>query len=242
MNYIVICLGDDNLNLKVALDIAEYATIQNRNTAKNFCIVFRQDNISELNNDTLQKANATYNNCLHAFGTSATIWKKNIISNESMEKNARMFFDSYASLCEELFIKLGWEAPDWDQRDKDSRDSDYGKRCKARRQIAQDFSNCLHVTTKRILCNGADISADMILPVNDKTIHCRGKDSDILEHLAVCEHLRWEASHMMLGYRPTKNENEKDDVRKTHCHIKPYADLDEVIQHFDWLVIKNSIK
>lgn len=239
LNYIIICLGNDELNLKIALDIAEYATIQNRSTSKNFCIAFRQDHISKLNNDTLQKANATYNNCLHAFGMSENIWKKNVISNESMEKDARKFFDSYANLCKELISKLGWDAPDWDQRDKDSRDSNYGKRCKARRQIAQDFSNCLHVTTKRILCKGADINADMILPLNEKSTHCTGQNKELLEHLAVCEHLRWEASHIMLGYRPT--EGETDDTRKLHCHLKPYAKIDNETQHFDWLVVKNSI-
>ena len=240
LNYIIICLGNDDLNLKVALDIAEYAIVQNRDTSRNFCIAFRQDHISKLNGDTLQKANATYNNCLHAFGMSETIWKQNVISNELMEKDARKFFDSYTNLCKELLAKLGWDALDWDQRDKNSRDSDYGTRCKARRHIAQDFSNCLHVTTKRILCKGADINADMILPVNDNSIHCTGKNRVLLEHLAVCEHLRWEASHIMLGYRPTSGKT--IDERKLHQHIKPYAKLDEDTQHFDWLVVKNSIK
>lgn len=239
LNYIIICLGNDDLNLKIALDIAEYATLQNRDTSRNFCIAFRQTKISKLNYDTLQKANATYNNCLHAFGTSESIWKKNIISNESMENEARKFFDSYANLSKELLSKLGWDTPDWEQRNKDSRNSDYGKRCKARRQIAQDFSNCLHVTTKRILCKGADINADMILPVNDKTTHCTGHNKVLLERLAVCEHLRWEASHIMLGYRTTTGKTE--DARKLHCYIKPYAELDEITKHFDWLVVKNSI-
>ena len=239
LNYIIICLGDDDLNIKIALDIAEYATVQNRDTSRNFCIAFRQNHISKLNYDTLQKANATYNNCLHAFGMAESIWKKNIISNESIENDARKFFDSYSNLSKELLAKLGWDAPDWEQRDKDSRDSNYGKRCKARRQIAQDFSNCLHVATKRALSEGADITADMILSVNDKNTHCTGDKQDILEHLAVCEHLRWEASHIMLGYRST--EGKTDDVRKLHHCIKPYAELDEVTQHFDWIVVKNSI-
>lgn len=239
LNYIIICLGNDELNLKIALDIAEYATIQKRDISKNFCIAFRQNQISKLNNDTLQKANETFNNCMHAFGTSESIWKKNIISNESMEKEAHKFFDSYANQCKELLTKLDWPVPDWEQRDQDSRNSDYGKRCKARRQIAQDFSNCLHVTTKRTLCKGADINADMILPVNDKTTHCAGHNEVLLEHLAVCEHLRWEASHIMLGYRPTTGKTE--DSRKLHCYIKPYAELDEITKHFDWLVVKNSI-
>ena len=239
LNYIVICLGNDELNLKIALDIAEYATLQNRDTSKNFCIVLRQNHISKLNDDTLKMANETFNNCLHAFGMSNTIWERNVISNESMAKNARKFFDSYNNLSKELLDKLNWGVPDWDQRDQNSRNSDYGTRCKARRQIAQDFSNCLHVSTKRILCKGAGLKAESILPKNNEKIHCDGENQVILEHLAVCEHLRWEASHIMLGYRPTQGDTQ--DARKVHCYIKPFSDLSDEIQHFDWLVVKNSI-
>lgn len=80
----------------------------------------------------------------------------------------------------------------------------------------------------------------MIYPINDNDQHCTKDYQDILEHLAVCEHLRWEASHLMLGYSPT--EGNTDDVKKLHRHLKPYSELDETTKHFDWLVVKNSLE
>ena len=239
LNYIVVCLGDDNTNIRIALEIAEYATMLGRNTSKNFCIAVKQRQLSKLNKDTLEKANEVYNNCIHPFGMMEDIWKMTVICNEEMDNSARKFFDSYCKLSEALLKTLGYGNQPWEERDKARRGTDYKKRCKARRQIAQDYSNCVHVATKRALCAGSGITSDMILDVHNKSTHCTGPHSDILEHLAVCEHLRWEASHLMLGYRYSANGT--DDVKKLHEYIVPYSALDEDTKHFDWLVVKNSI-
>lgn len=239
LNYVVVCLGDDNLNIKTALEIAEYITMQGRNTTKNFCIAIKQSQISKLNMDTLDKANKIFNNCLHPFGMLETIWKLPVISNEKMDAEARRFFDSYCILSETMLARKKWPSPDWKAREEDSRGTDYKKRCKARRQIAQDYSNCLHVTTKRALCKGSGVTSEMILDINNKSAHCTGPHDDILEHLAVGEHMRWEASHLMMGYKYSANGT--DDIKRLHDCIKPYLSLDEDTQHFDWLVVKNSI-
>jgi hypothetical protein len=103
----------------------------------------------------------------------------------------------------------------------------------------QDYSNCLHKTTKQILCKGSDVNKETILPVNEGSTHCKGNDAATFEYLAICEHLRWEASHLALGYKPT--DGPTDDVKKLHNCIKPYASLDDLVKHFDWLVVKNSL-
>jgi hypothetical protein len=239
LNYIVVCLGDDNLNIKTAMEIAEYITMQGRNTAKNFCIAIKQSQISKLNMDTLDKANKIFNNCLHPFGMLETTWKLSVISNEKMDADARRFFDSYSVLSKAILARKAWPSPDWKARDEDSRGTDYKKRCKAKRQIAQDYSNCLHIATKRALCEGSGITSDMILDIHDNSTHCTGPYGDILEHLAVGEHMRWEASHRMMGYKFSAAGT--DDIKKLHECIKPYFSLDEDTKHFDWLVVKNSI-
>ena len=239
LNYVVVCLGDDNQNIKTALDIAEYITMLGRNTAKNFCIAIKQTQISKLNKDTLNKANMIFNNCLHHFGMLETTWKLSVISNEKMDADARRFFDSYSVLSKAILARKAWSSPDWKARDEDSRGTDYKKRCKAKRQIAQDYSNCLHVTTKRALCKGSRIKSEMILDIHDNSTHCTGPYGDILEHLAVGEHMRWEASHLMMGYKYSAKGT--DDIKKLHDCIKPYLSLDEDTKHFDWLVVKNSI-
>jgi ryanodine receptor 2 len=42
-----------------------------------------------------------------------------------------------------------------------------------------------------------------------------------------------------MGYRPTKGDT--DDLKKLHCCIKPYNELDETTKHYDWSVVKNSL-
>lgn len=247
LNYVVVCLGDDDTNLNIALNIVEMAVLNGRDISRNFCVAVKQTQLSTLNKETLYNANKSYAGCLHPFGMLDTIWKTEIINNEKMGKDARRFFESYTVLSADINKK--YQVDTWEQREEKSRSEEYGigVRCDAKRKIAQDYSNCLHVTTKRILCESSGVGPNMILPVNvnkegkedkDGNVHCTEK-VEILEHLAVCEHLRWEASHLMLGYRPTSGR--KDNDRKLHNCIVPYAQLDESFKHYDWLVVKNSI-
>lgn len=244
LNYIVVCLGDDNMNVETALNIVECAAIESRDTSDKFCVAIKQAKTSKLNQDTLDNANKAYNNCIHTFGLTKDIWTLRLISNEELDADARRFYESYSELSDKFNLSMGWEAnPTWNEREKKGvRSENYKDRCKARRQKSQDYSNSLHKTTKQILCEPYGNLAEQILVINEDTIHCLEDDitaKEVLEHLAVCEHLRWEASHMMMGYKPTTGGT--DDLKKLHCYIKPYDKLGDVIKHYDWLVVKNSL-
>ena len=250
LNYIIICLGNDNLNLETALDIVECAAIENRNTGDKFCIAIKQSKTSKLNQDTLENANRAYNNCIHSFGLTEDIWKMQFIKTEELDADARRFYASYLKLSEIYNLSMGWKPdPTWEQREeKGIRSEIYKNRCEARRKKMQDYSNCLHKTTKQLLCESYNEPAsynklaEQILTINEGSKHCEGEDivtKNILEHLAVCEHLRWEASHLLMGYKPTTGNT--DDLKKLHCCIKPYNELSETIKHYDWLVVKNSL-
>lgn len=265
LNYIVICLGDDNLNVKTALNIVECAAIEGRDTKDKFRIAIKQAKTGKLNKDTLANANKAYNNCIHPFGLTEDIWKMDVISNEELDSDARRFYESYSIMSAELNKRLQYPPnPSWEGREENGiRSKDYEKRCEARRQKAQDYSNSLHKTTKQALCEpyNKDEQArceyynnlsSKIYDVNrnkngeiDITgiSHCEEDTNTetmkILEHLAVCEHLRWETSLMLMGYRPTDGKNK--DLKKLHNCIKPYSKLPEFTKHYDWLVVKNSL-
>lgn len=241
LNYIVVCLGDDNKNIETALNVVECAVIEGRNLSDKFCVVVRQSSISKLNQDTLDNANSTYCGCIHAFGMKKEIWRTYIISNEELDSDARRFYESYSKLSDVLNEKNGWSlSPSWEKREKESvRSKSYKERSQARRQKMQDYSNSLHKTTKRILCDPYGELAMSIYSTNEGTLHCCEKDKEVLEHLAVCEHLRWEASHLLMGYKST--DGTTDDLKKVHKCIRPYHELDEVTKHYDWLVVKNSL-
>ena len=244
LNYIVICLGNDNQNIETALNIVECATIEGRDTRDKFCIAIKQAKTSKLNQDTLDNANSIYGNCIHPFGLTKEIWKMHFIRNEELDEDARKFNKSYSALSDIFNLSIGWGAnPTWNEREeKGIRSENYEQRCKAKRQKTQDYSNSLHKTTKRLLCEPYNELSEQILTTNENTKHCKEEDvvtKNILEHLAVCEHLRWEASHLMMGYKPTTGNT--DDLKKFHCYIKPYNELSEIIKHYDWLVVKNSL-
>lgn len=240
LNYIVVCLGNDNLNLETALNIAECAVVNGKNLNDKFCIAVRLTNMSKLNESTIAKANEIYDNCIKVFGQTEDIWKLNIITNEELNEDARKFYESYKAYSDVFNKALGYDLdPAWEDREKQIRNGNYKDRCSLQRKRAQDYSNCLHKTTKQILCGDAPLADDIYEKVEAGS-HCKGGSSDILEHLAVCEHLRWEASHLIMGYRSTTGAT--NDIAKLHNCIKPYPALGTSTQHYDWLVVKNSLK
>lgn len=239
LNYIVVSLGDDKLNFQTALNIAEFALIEGRPVDKKLCIAVNMRELSPLDQKTLKNANQVFGNCIHVFGLLDDIWKMNVITNETMDADAKRFYNSYRNSSAALNLANGYPDVTWEEREEKLHSSSYKDRCEARRKIMQDYSNCLHKNTKQLLCKGAGVNADSIIPVNDGDKHCEGKDTNIFEYLAVCEHLRWEASHLVLGYRAS--DNVTDDMKKLHKCIKPYAKLNETVKHFDWLVVKNSL-
>lgn len=244
LNYIIVCLGNDNLNLETALNIVECAATENRDTSKKFCIAIKQTKTSKLSQDTLDNANKAYNSCIHPFGLTKDIWKMRLIKNEELDEDARRFYESYSKLSDVFNLSMKWDRnPTWSEREERGiRSENYKERCKAKRQKVQDYSNSLHKMTKRLLCEPYNELAEQILITNKDAKHCKEENiiiKNILEHLAVCEHLRWEASHLMMGYNPTTGNT--DDLKKLHCYIKPYNKLSEAIKHYDWLVVKNSL-
>lgn len=216
-NYIVVCLGSDKLNFETALNIAELAIIEGQETDKKLCIAVKMGTIPNIDNDTLENANSIFGHCLHTFGKLTDIWQMDVISNEKMDKEARKFFDSYTALALKLNEVNGYPVESWEEREQKLHSENYKERSEVRRKIMQDYSNCLHKTTKQILCKGGDLNAEDILPVNDGRVHCTGGENcKIFEYLAVCEHLRWEASHLVLGY---KAADKTDDIQKLHILI-----------------------
>ena len=54
-----------------------------------------------------------------------------------------------------------------------------------------------------------------------------GEYCTLFENLAKCEHMRWDASNRLLGYRTFKNatSNDKHYLQKTHACMIPYEEL-----------------
>ena len=67
------------------------------------------------------------------------------------------------------------------------------------------------------------------------------EDIRVLDVLARTEHLRWVASHEVLGYSDSGTENDKDEARLTHGCLKPWEQLTPRTQSYDYNVVDVSL-
>lgn len=242
LNYVVVSLGDDKTTLNTAIDIAEYSfryrhSDDPENNLKNFVILLRLRDPERMDILTLNSANQVFGACLKPFGGTNDIWSHDIISRTSMNVLAERFYNSYETLA------CGSIGMSWSDKLKSCSEGSYKERCKALRQVAQNYSDCLHMETKKRICDPYyhQFAEYIASPSSfDGTRHYIGPDEEagkVMEYLAVGEKLRWNASHEILGY--VKGE-ETDDITKTHKYIGTYDELDAKIRHYDWLVVRNA--
>lgn len=86
------------------------------------------------------------------------------------------------------------------------------------RKENQDIANYRHMETKLKL---AGLSKKSTMADFDKP------SSEQKKSLAICEHLRWNASHEMLGYVYDKTTS---DLHKTHSCLKPWQNWQLIIK------------
>ena len=245
LNYVVIALGDDSLNLKTAVDLVEYAYRSGKDISKDFVILIEQGQPTRLDELTLGHYNAIgqYHSCIKPFGSLREIWTLDNITAESLTARAKKYFAGYHKAQ-----GMSWEeaVAAWDAREAEIRDTtDYARHSKLVRQRSQDFSDCLSVDTKAALAGPEFMSRRReiaeCIPPSFNGAHYTGPDrhvETVLHYLAVQEHLRWEASHVALGYTPGP---ETDEIKKTHACIVSYEELDSVMKHYDYLVVKTTL-
>lgn len=243
LNYVIVSLGDDMTTLNAAIDLAEYAFRYRRSddpedNLKNFVILCRLCDPERMDKLTLASANHVFGGCLKQFGRIDDIWNHDIISNSSINAIAERFYNSYETLSG------GEVSVSWKDKLKSRSEGTYRQRCKAQRQVAQNYSDCLHMETKKRICDPAYHGHAIYIasPSSfDGTRHYIGDDAEagkVMEYLAAGEKLRWNASHEILGY--VRGE-ETDDQIKTHKYICSYEELDPLVRHYDWLVVRNSL-
>lgn len=248
LNYIVICLGDDALNLSLGIDILNYANKELYNDDRKFAVLIAQKNPTALNLATIDSYNKIGKHEIHYFGNHASVWKYDNITGKNLEKRAKDFFSGYKSAeGQDVDAKNLWE-----EREKQIlHTTDYSTLCNLLRQRSQDYANCCHIYTKLalthpyILAHKKEIADAIPATVTDgatsEDAHYAGDKEFVrknLKYLAVLEHIRWEASHIAMGY---VSGEKTDSVHKTHKCIRNYSDLPIQTQHYDYLVVKTTL-
>ena len=233
LNYIMVCLGDDALNLSVAEDLARYASQSGKDTSKDFIILVARKDAPHLGGGS---------GCIREFGGKDKVLSPENVSGEEITARARAFQAGY--------LRAQGSADDpaaiWDSRESRIVSStDPAVRSKLMRQRYQDYSNALNIPVKMALMGPeiTDHAAEIAgcIPESYSGTHYTGSDAHVakvLRYLSVQEHIRWEASHVALGYAPGERT---DETLKTHACIKDYDELSPEMQHYDYLVIKTTL-
>jgi len=217
-----------------------------KDVSKNFRILVKQSGRDMVLMETLDAISESASKCMVSFGQLEKIWRQDVISDKMLDKQAECFFNEYSQATSSgngnSVINV------WKQREDAIKSSftDKSDRLKMIRQRSQDYANCLHSHTKialmpdSMLAKALEISGNIPKGSYIDTFYKEGSESErqVLEYLAIGEHIRWEASHVAMGYRSGK---ETSELKKTHMYISDYSDLDASTQFYDWLVIKVTL-
>lgn len=187
---------------------------------------------------------------IHIFGLdSETFTYDNIIADE-LERQARQYAQTYE---ETVNPEAEFKVSAWDDRLNKLMQliepwkgfsPTYAALMKLRRTEAQDVANSQHEFTKRILVDKAlercklkdfDFSKLTRKPRTTAYVWPDGqKVVDKIENIAIniakTEHLRWAASHEILGYVPA---DAKDEVKLMHDCLKDWSKLTEKERSYD---------
>ncbi len=193
-------------------------------------------------------------NPIHIFGLEkATFTYSNIVSDH-LEKEARNYYTNYKVNTQPDRKTTNSDVDDWDDRyndvmkysDKEGRKyaPTYWGLMNLRRSESQDYANSQHKATKQILghkalelCGLTEFTFSKLTRIPQTTTYKWPDNDQPIEEinrigivLAQTEHLRWKASHELLGF--IKSE-EKDEVKLRHSCLTDWKDLSEGTRSYD---------
>lgn len=280
LNYIVIAIGDDELGMTIAIRILNHIrrVRKDLHNMRIFVRSYRPDkevhmqHIADYYNEGYNRCNKEQNSRLKndavikLFGQSKEIYSYDMIINEALTKKGRTYQANYARLSGDKKL--------WDERRKNELEKGSLDDIRSlRRKELQDLCNALHADTKVYLLKNAmeedfDWSEFINRYFNNENIAQReggydkirytyltGSENKVILNLARLEHIRWTASHEMLGYIKAHDGLHTCDERtREHNCLRPWQELDDEsrvvtrTEHwdcdyklYDFIVVDNSI-
>lgn len=255
LNYVIIATGSDERNIEFASSIMERAFSQRKEKAHHLKVFVRM--YSEANRIKFDSAINVYAQfCekdnylpLEFFGDTKTLYTRDVIIDNRYEQQAKEFYKAY---CKATPSSDTWE--DRADKEKNKLGVVYGMRS-LRRKEGQDKANCQHCYTKQRLLNLENRNEPLELPEwtdNESILDHEGATENhwlvCLYNVAICEHLRWNASHLMMGYVPITTGAKKhfdgtcDEPTKQHICIVDWHQLPCGTQGYDYSVVKTTVQ
>ncbi len=240
LNYVVITIGNEEEGLRLAIALSDLAMRYGRDDPSRFKIFVRS--YHKENEIRLAQIINNYQ-FIEFFGITSQLYTKDNFDESENKSKADKFGKEYNKVYIQVqkLINEAYKSPKQvlDERLKSQ---------KKFRQDWQNIENVYHIYTKLVLAdmiqkNGsiADISEDINNYIQEvqsshyenllssKSASC---SPQYIENIAICEHLRWWASHESIGYVPMpldKYSGETADERmKQHVCMVPWDDLDNL--------------
>lgn len=202
------------------------------------------------------------------FGSVKEVYTYDHIVNESLKDDAIKFKEQYDKSVNELKQMAGektYPIQNWDDEQNDLMQLSgiyegfaptFSGVMKLRRVQSQNIANSLHKETKKYLAIaslGEDVYHDMTkhgLTRRSGSLNYSWCDHSnqpieqiqrVMDVLAQTEHLRWYASHQILGYKNEGDEEFKDEARLEHGCLKEWDRLSEKMKSNDYDVVDVSL-
>ena len=256
INYVVVAIGDDETNMTAAVEILRYVRRYRKNL-DDFCIYVRAyekgtfkhlEDIKDHYNLRLSKDGKTPVEKIVLFGGNEDIYTYELVVRDQYEIDGQEYYEAYRSLQ----IDPDNDDGSWTERRykilrPNEKSTKWERMSKIRRKESQDRSNAIHAKTKITLLKktvGEENAKDYALRALKKregrqsTIsypNLNYSENTLMLNLAMCEHLRWNAAHEMMGYVNNEDGHECDELRKKHNCLKPWEELDKESDAIDYI-------
>lgn len=209
LNYIVISLGDTDLNMKTAVSLSRYA-LRKRETTLHIFVKAGND----VDNGYMRIAAQTFKG-IHVFGSDESVFTERVIVNEARDRVARTIHDHYNQR------KPSAERIEWDD-------------LSVMKKIT-NVSAAMHIYTKLRLA-GLTVEEVRAMPTPEAYWNALGTTRQ--ENLAKGEHLHWNATLFANEWDtwnpvPIEAVANKDDRRKLHACLVDWDDLERVEKRFN---------
>lgn len=274
LNYIVIAVGDDEMGMMLAIRLLNHIRRVKADLSQLRIYVrcYRTDKeaymqqIATYYNDGCKDGCTETNHVIIPFGQKQQIYSYDMIINDELIQNGKIFQAEYARLKGEKML--------WDDRRKElQKEGTIDKMRELRRKESQDLANALHMSTKLYLlkqCMPNDTNwNDFFNRLFDGNELARREgafsyisypmldyfENKAMLNLARLEHLRWIASHEMLGYtKAHEGLHESNERTREHNCLRPWQELDKESEattkekgwdcdykSYDFCVVDNSV-
>lgn len=252
LNYVVIVTGEDDRNINLAARIYELAIRNKPQGLERFAIFTRLYNsVSEYKlRQTIRAYADNYAPAIHCFGNPKDLYNKHWLVDDEEAAYANLYFHSYCMTTGDAYQQL--------QERRRNELLNYNDQHllafrSLNRKLTQDRANCKHRHTMEVLLgltSGTDWTGDIPSWATLLEETAQNTLSDWhrrLVNACICEHLRWNASHQMMGYVPmTPDEvasarTKCDERNRHHRCIVDWDELDAQNQSYDYAVVKTTL-